>query len=393
MTTAVLNANDLATAGGPRRVMQVGTRCQILGTPVASKNSTNTLTRHIIPIAARNIQLGYCNWAVTSVNNTQGGETDGPAQYSRMSAGFLPDFAVANVIAAQFSGKTTPTLDVGGTFISDPIGVYIPAGTAIGVRSSMATATDVNWFGGLTTVSGLTERTEYGTVASPVTDKSLSGSIANGLGASFTPTLILGVPVNPLARSVAIIGDSIPTGTGDTADASTGAIGYIERGLTMAVPASKFTRGSDRLSYWAVRRYCRMSLITKYFTDVIIELGVNDYQLTLSTASQMQTNFMALRDELLSAGIRVWACTVTPVTTGTAGAQTPSTYVAVQQAYNTWLRAGVAGVSGLIDAALIAEGGLNTGVWVQAYFGDGTHPNQAGSIAMSAALNPAMFGY
>jgi lysophospholipase L1-like esterase len=219
-------------------------------------------------------------------------------------------------------------------------------------------------------------------------DFTQTGIIPGAFGGGYGPSLILG-DISPLARTFAIVGDSIGDGQGNTP----GDIGYIEYGLAGRFGLIDISRPNERAQHFATdagsaRR--RGLLADAAPTDAIYEYGIND---TISGRSltQLQADAASIAAWLRSVGVqRIYGCTLTPRIdwTGTKqllSEQMPVASEANRLAYNAWLRTGAGGLyNGLIDAAAsVEEGGAlaptgkwrvngSTAGWLTA---DGVHPS------------------
>lgn len=410
-------AADLAAVrramGAPGRELCVGTRAGING--AGQSNGTNlqfnTMTCHYIPIACSRVKLVYEGFYVS-----QGAAEADQSPDLTIKVGFRPAGAspgktspnAPNLLVSRrvtFGGSVSgvvmgQTTGVSGSadLVSDPQPFWFPANTLITIQTYAVLASGQYWRG-RAVVNGPGERNEEGVT---VTDQSISGGIAGNGNWSIAPNLIVGVPDNAAARAVAIIGDSIADGTGDTASYTTGVIGYIERGLGIDVPNAKFSRGGTKLSNWGTRGYSQLAMIGRYFTDAIIELGINDVGAADSLAT-MQANFEKISAPLQAMGVKVHGATLTPYTTSTdswatTANQTVTANEAVRVAYNDWLRTMPLNIASVIEAADIAETSRNSGKWkvtgaANYATGDGVHPSSAMHVLMGAAVPPSLFGY
>jgi lysophospholipase L1-like esterase len=414
-------ASGLAVAGKtksdlgfyPHRLLNVGTRAGING--AGQSNGTNlqfnTVSNFYIPIGARGLRLLYQNYYVSQgaaeadqsaditlkVGARPAGAAPGKTQPDAPSIGTSRRVTWGGAVSTTLLGSGSAV--VGSTnALSDPLPFYFPGNTILSVQT-YATLTSGQYWRGRGVVSGTGERNEEGVT---VTDRSISGGASGTASWSIGPNLIVGIPDNPLARAVAIIGDSIATDTGDTASSSTGVAGYIERGLGIDVPNAKFTRGGEKLANWITRSYSQINDSVTYHTDAIIELGINDVG-TPDTLATMQANLGAIVAKLRSQGLRVYVCTLTPWTTSTdswatTANQTVTANEAVRVGYNDWVRTMPIGIAGVIEAADIAETARNSGKWkvtgaANYATADGVHPSAAMHLLMSASVTPSMFGY
>lgn len=413
IANGILDASALRDLGADTQPLRcVGTRAGISG--ASQSNGTNlqfnTRSVHYVPIAASQIRLLYSGFYASQgaaeadqvpdltvkVGLRPAGASPGKTQPDAPSLSTPRRVTFGRAQSGLVTGSTT-SVSGSSDLISDAAPFYLPGNTIL-VVSTYATLPSGQWWRTRSVVSGPGERNEEGVT---VTDRSISGD-ASGTGAwSVGPNLILGVPADPASRAVAIIGDSIADGTTDSADATTGVMGYIERGLGIGVPNAKFTRSGVRLSHWASRGYSQVDVIGRYFTDVIIQLGIND--IANSTLEVMQTNLSALVAKFTGMGLRVYATTLTPWATSTdsfatLANQTVTAHESKRVDYNDWLRTLPVGLEGVLESADVAESSRNSGKWkitgASNYATtDGIHPSVAMHALMAAAIPPATFGY
>jgi hypothetical protein len=242
----------------------------------------------------------------------------------------------------------------------------------------------------------------------------------------FSACSIFGLGVAPVP-SVAIAGDSIPSGTGDTGytGRTAGDCGFAVRALDAAlIPHISLSQGSETLAnFQGTQRQNRMSRMIGV-RHAIVSYGTNSLA-TVSVAN-MQASILEIARAIKGIGTKVWWCTLTPKTTSsdswmTAANQTPlSTTDAVdatynspelrRQAINAWLRdpgasgfvtqLGGAQYAGLFDVAATVEvDAANAlaptgGRWrcatpqTSTFFSttDGVHPSTAGHVLMQAGV-------
>lgn len=378
-----------------RRAIHVGTRCGIFGETQsdASNLQMNCKTVHNIPVACTGLQFVWGNFWVNAGSTPT--ERAGISNIDKLTAGI--GFASPSILTQRifFGGKTEVAIPPDAFAVSDPQGWHIPAGS-LGVLYSHVES-GAQFYRGRAVVSAVGERAEEGVT---VTDKSLGITIATTTAISYVPQAIVGIPDNPYARSVALIGDSITRGGSgsETADPTTAVIGYPEKGLGVSVPNMKLARSGDMLAAWVSmanwRRYSRMALVFQYCTDAFINLGANDLYVNHRTLSQLQADIAILANECIAAGITVTIPTLTPITTGAwaqadGSDQTVTADEATRLGYNAWLLAGgLPGVRILDIAALVAIPG-NLSKWRAGYTGDGLHPNNTGAAAAAVGHPPS----
>lgn len=327
------------------------------------------------------------------------------------------------------NGSRTLTLEPGGIGRFAPVGISIPANTYYRIHVQVVGAA---WSEGLMpTQAALYEGLQRGTT----TDRTTSST-----GMTFT-TGLLGLPPSVILGrqktakpTVGILGDSIAAGFVETAATY---VGFLPRGLGNAFAWTNTAQPSLRafdfggltslgLSGTSRRR---MDLLALGSTHVVDALGQNDvdYNSGGLTLAQIQAAKIFIWEQLQARGIKVIATTITPKVSSSDGFTTQAGLSptvnqgpgGTRVGLNDWIRSGAPMVNGVAVAvgtpgALVAgdaghplvgyweiadlvevnsSGVLtrNTGIWKLSYLYTadalGVHPNDAGSIAMSAGCN------
>ena len=184
----------------------------------------------------------------------------------------------------------------------------------------------------------------------------------------YLPAVIFGITTKPVP-AVGIVGDSIQTASAITGtDQGTWDYfgGDIERGLGTKVATMNSGMGGDSFSKWVNEGYYpnskRASLLQKYCTTIVTDMGVNDVGglAALETVQKNATQFVAWWK---SSGIPVFLSTITPFgikstdSFTTLSGQTINTaYVPVRVGYNQWVRSGkVPEMAGFLERAYPVE--------------------------------------
>lgn len=320
--------------------------CSRLGYgPSYTSNGTDTVTtfriKHRTDRYLTSIQFIYANFTVNASDQESGpGNTVATTAAAEVGSTAYP---------VTFSGAASGTLANGGLLFSDEVPVDIPPGDFYS-RSCATVTSGQRWC--LTGVmrAGIDSYTN----GSDVTNGTgiLATSTADNTGA-FAPIAII-ARSNDGRRSVIVIGDSIPFGTGDTR----GGGGYMVRGLGDSIPWLNLSRGGTGIGsfIYPLRAAQRMKLL-QYGSIAIVQRGINDISQPLAT---IQANAIALWTMLAARGMKVYACTITPSTTSTdgfrtAGNQSVTANEAKRVGYNDWVRTVPAPLSGYIEIADIYE--------------------------------------
>jgi hypothetical protein len=319
-------------------------------------------------------------------------------------------------------GKFNMTIPSGEISQTDPVGVEVARGGAIGLQLFAPSAPDATPLSGSReTARAKTWGEEFGRqYATGASNLSLSqsGWPANDTAARacLTPAVILGRCADGLRRSsVAIIAHSIVYGqvseggflNRDQGD-NDGNSGWIERTLASTRPFTAFTIPGDELRNWMgvnnaspiASNYAtqRFALLSLGFTDVIVQLEVNDFGSI--TVDQYQEMFKSFVKMLTGLGIRVHVVTPFPQSVSSDGwltsvNQTKSTLSDMLVDWATRVRTSAVsawGCASVIDANAILRDPIDlwkwrtdlTGTLGIAITGDGTHPAEALNVWMAA---------
>lgn len=317
-------------------------------------------------------------WNSTAYRATSGGNNSWTIAPGALATAVLPvafapragDFIFVHtfVSTAGTAGQWPSTIDIGSDLLAGNIAGYFP-GTNTTAAPQLLTA---------------------------------QGN-SNG-GAAYGPSFI-GSRLNKRFRSVALYGDSLVAGSGDS-DSNKG---WLTRALdAVNVPSLRLGVVGDGLPSGSLTR---RRAIGQYASDAICDLGVNSLGNPTLRADALAT-WNLLR---ASGHQRVYHTTITPVSSGGAGSQTTGPGNAGRIAFNAWLRAGapldptgttpvnvgtagalLAGrnghpLTGFIEAADVVETARDTGIWQTSFYGDGVHPNATSTTALAAAFPLALF--
>lgn len=232
---------------------------------------------------------------------------------------------------------------------------------------------------------------------------------SGGTGANYNTSVFIGIPSSPLA-AVGFIGDSIPAGTGDTSDLTTGALGFIQRGLDSVagniIPSLGMAEGSWQYAYTTINKSPRIRAFWPFVTHILIELGTNDI-VAAATLNQLQTYLTnmvtAARATMSPYGkpLKIAVNTLFPRTSSTdswatAANQTPLTGFelgGIRDQYNTWIKTQVGVlIDAVVDVNPYIEDPIAPSKWLTNGSPnyptiDGVHPTSAFHILAATAVN------
>ncbi len=307
------------------------------------------------------------------------------------------EYPSGTVYPLTFQGATSATIVPGGIAISDPVGIDIAAGQDFWTRTCPQVAAGKKWPTGpaiTTAVSGegYTANVDYTRVTTGVTSVTAYCSC---------PMAILGTTNPRSVPLIALLGDSIMTGEGETG----GVIydrGWAERALNYQFGYMRIARGAESAQTFAAvgNRPMRMRLVNGC-THAICEYGVNDFYAG-RTLVQMQTDLTSIWNTLILRGMKVYQSTITPRTTSsdnwaTTANQTVTANESVRVALNNWIRSNPSPLTNYFETADVCETTRDSGKWkndgATAFLNtiDGIHPSTAMHILMAAAVNTGMF--
>jgi lysophospholipase L1-like esterase len=317
------------------------------------------------------LQFHFGNWNLTNGGNSGAGEVDGlnpiTIKVYCYQFGYL-----------TFNGQSSVTLEGGASIKSDPLPVFhTPTGPtyALAVNVSVATLGQ-KWPLGYQTRPSAQEGHKEGP------DESFGGYSLDG-SAAFAPFAVTGTLVVPRTyASVAVFGDSIYAGVGETEELG---LGWPLRGLDSigaswvrcAVGGGKM----DTLFNITTANYHRAYGLT-HMSGIQVALcgfGANDL-FGFDTFETAKAAYLSFWTALALMGMRVVASTVLPRN------EFDDTRKAIRVQINDWIRTTPTPLSGYVEAADLAETGRNSNVWKTGYSGDGVHPSSAGAAAISVAI-------
>lgn len=323
-----------------------------------------------------------------------------------------------NFFDLTFSGSQSVNIGNGQVLASDPVNVSVTAGTILNVRTyAQPSISTLNWpvFDDAYTGDKLTAST--GTT--PNGCHVAYASLTNDKSAGYGPCGIFGNSSNP---TVALVGDSVTQGVGDTVNGPPAGVhaGWADRAFNNTMGLVNVCRHAEQGASWSTGLLKHRRGLAYSASRAIVEYGNNDVYVAGAAAEDVQDTLIPIWRDLRARGIKVWATTITPRTTSTdawatTANQTPTANGAARIAVNQWLRDGApidpnsnplpvgtpnvprAGsinhpLTAIIDISGAVETAQDSGIWqAPAWTADGTHPTATGHIAIAALVPVASF--
>ena len=385
VTSALRGTVDPKHGGKTPQLRQVTNR---VGIPsLYSAGTTGQMSRswQISYVPIRKIKVGWANWGV-DINNVKGlgaGTEVGPG--APMTLQLSVEYPMGTFTRLTFdNGATSGTISDGATGESDlvDLGFTIPPFRKFRIAAYAACASgtwNMNYQNGCDRARG-DEFAFNG--ANNIMNTTVAGSNnASGMR-----------PLYVLAQSDlgvwGMVGGSIltPLGEEDGFLDPSGGVGILGRAVARLSPALNYGVPGDLAQYFVASHDRRLAAFLRAgVTRMINQHGNNDFA-TGRTAAQLLADKASIRSYIPA--VPWFECTSMPRTSGTwATAAGQSVWNAAQNAQrltlNNTVRAGIAGVEGILDLASIVETSSanevgpvkDGGVWLGGLTADGVHPN------------------
>lgn len=265
----------------------------------------------------------------------------------------------ATNIPFTFNGDTSVTVKGSkyGVFKvrSDPLGMNITKGQTYSILVNVSVASGAKYPLTIIARRGNFDEGSSGdiTTAGPAPDATGFGTAWSNTPGSvrmFMCSAVLTRPAVP-SRVALFIGDSISVGTGESIVPSNARWdeGWCTRAVRDKYPHYVIGLSGTTLERWydaPQNNFRRRSVMAGiYYTDIICELGVNDFQGGASVAT-VQTRWLTVWRDLARAGRPVYQTTITPAVISstdlftTVNGQTANIVAPTIAAGNNWLRDG-----------------------------------------------------
>jgi hypothetical protein len=371
------NADPRIRTASPT-LRQVGNRVGINNQISGSNTRAGFRTWEVNYVAAAPVVClwnGYSNSAVSGVE-TGGGGTMSPTLYIEYGGTTYP---------LKWAGAATGSVPSNAVACADAAPVVIPAYAKYRICGDIQMAgsgriMSSGWSNSADPANG--DEYQVGTAS----DYCASGTaLAKTATTAIYPQLVLGQSDRTVTG---IVGDSITAGVNYTQPQASGGRGLFAA-LAEFGPVLNYGVPGDRATWYAAQSAIRRQMLAMGGIGALFdELCVNDFT-SGRTAAQCLADRATIRG--LFPGLSVYETTVMPTASSsdtpafkTAANQTVPSSSSVRTSFNGSMRAGVAGVAGLLDFAAEVETStasetgpvLDGGAWIPACMvgGDGTHP-------------------
>jgi hypothetical protein len=297
---------------------------------------------HAVAVDATDLRFVFQNYQAGTTNV---GEASGANNISVRGGLELAD---GTVLPIYFRGSRDAVLEPDSFVVSDPIPVDVTAGDVIWSRTRW-TVTAGQTVPVTRRANAAWVQAEGSELGTGTADKTLTGTISatTSTASSYSPTAVLG-RVKVLATNVIVIGDSIPSGTGDAISRDADG-GYVQQAFdALKIPYLRVTRsGESAQAFAALSTSRRRRILVGGATHALCTYGTNDIFSNTRTLAQVQADLLAIWTMCFRRGIKVIQTTITPRTNTTDGwvttvnqTTTSAGQETVRRNLNAWIRAG-----------------------------------------------------
>lgn len=374
---------------------------------LGSAASNITLGESRIPVVTGPERVSDLRLAFTGFYVLAGasGETDNPNDMT--VRGGIEYTAVSAAAKTPYIGDFDIVVKAGiGHVVTEPVGYTVTANSTIYIQMSTAITSGQSF-----PATQLSGTNSIGYTSSLAASASQVGTVGPWSGTSrtsnyaATPVAILGRPEKPFP-SVAIIGDSIGDGSGESGAADdNGNYGWVCRGLTgvgtnsRTIPYIRITKAGEAAVNFTNGKAQRRCALIQYVSHVISQLGTNDA--AGANLAACQARLKAVWIEAKARNKKVVQCLLMPRTTSTdswatAANQSPVSGFevgGVRDQLNAWIitQVGQGLLDGYIDPNPYVENQTTRGVWITTGAAnypttDGVHPTTALHVLAAAAV-------
>lgn len=359
----------------------VGTKLYLPNQLLGAYRYLQTRSPHFSPVAITALRVVLPNWYVVRAGTGIETGTGGTVTFTASV-----EYPAGTFTQIKFSGAVTSHAVADLTsIISDEVAVAIPAGALYWIRVwanyTAGIPFDTNSSANYDSTNGQATKVSIGSI----TDQTMSGTVTNtSADLTWTP---VGILARTASKSVLSAGDSRLFGINDTAPVNSSQFrGVLDPSLGPSVGIVNGGVAAISLQYWLTGN-ARQIEMAGYASSFISEFGINDMN-NGRTAAQIIAN-----QQLLAAlvGKPTFLTTLPPWTTGAwtladGSDQTVKSFEAQRVAYNTAVRAGIAGIAGYFEIADQVESARNSGKWkAPGYTTDGIHESSTANEAIRAS--------
>ncbi|MEW2033059.1 GDSL-type esterase/lipase family protein [Streptomyces roseifaciens] len=288
----------------------------------------------------------------------------------------------------RFDGSAQVTVPAGGEVVSDPVGLSVRAGADLVLSLYLPAQT------GPATYSHMPVETAYVTGGNRAGASALPG--AEQVQARFYVT---GIDVlAPEGTAVAVaFGDSWFEGVGTTLGANRRSVDALNRRLERGWTVNQGIAGNrlltDEIGEHALARFEQDVLSVPGAAHVLVNFGINDLGLPgmaglpPATAGELTAGFTELARRAHDAGLTIHAATIGPFAGAIYPGHNTPEGLAARREVNEWLRTGDTFDSVFDVARAVEDPARPDHIRPEFDSGDGMHLNDAGALAMAAAVD------
>lgn len=351
---------------------------------------------HTATEALTSIKAVFANWY------TPGGSAEtGTTAASTIKATLEYPVGSGNKYQFFFGGSATGTIPDLAELESEFLPISIPAGAEFAIYAVWTNTSGVPYFS-----YQVADPRAQGMASPPTalkTDLTNVGhdgnwtalSAAGSANAYSGPIAIVGMSAN---KAVMVVGDNLAVGRGDSSYKHQG---FVARAFGPVCAVGNAGSSGDLLSSF-VSSHARRVGLARYFTHVVMSMGINDV-LAGVTAAVIAANTNTIIKYFTDLGKKVALCTIGPVSADTAstwtaaGTQTTGAGNTVRAAVNKQRLAAAPLASVIYDVnpAIENSAAPEDGLWKASSTGasqtaDGTHPNATGYANIAANINTSL---
>jgi hypothetical protein len=408
------------TTGGNTVTVGVTTYTGPVATATMIPNNVNTtasqamMTRkaHYMRSSTSTVQFCYPNWYDSAVTSNNFGQELGSGNSIAVQAWI--EYPIGTYTQLTFSSLTTATIATATTLCSDSLTISIPKGSLFYSWTHVTGSGGNNFPYYFTTQTGNPlwynagggEKADAGTSGVPTSPGTMSDSDSGRQG--YWPAAILGSTTQP---TFCLVEDSRGSGVEDTEDSSYD-LGNIARSIGPAYAYLNMGVSGDRMAaYWASHALRDALITTSGCTNIIDELGTNEFDQQSATNVQWEAISQNLMSHMVNTfpSIPIFRATMEPWTTSTdnwesplpaswgvnCGNQTPASFNSTQTTENDHIRSGSFDSIPYVEIANAVTTATDSGCWKangysQNYTIGGGHESRVGnqSIVQSQNINP-----